>query len=294
MKLNQLYYFKTVCRYHNITKAAEQLHVSQPAVTHAVRELEKELGICLFTRTNKNVALTKEGELFLQKSTEILSRLEALADEMQDLGELRRAAVRVGIPSAIGTVIRPQLELAAAKEVGVSLEIAEMPPEEAEDALYNGELDLLIFRMENKPYPWLEYCILKETCLHFLINKKHSMASRENVSIPELQNERLLLLCHEKAAENTFKEFHITPKYVSYSDQILTIQRYICAGLASTLEFPEIFVHNPDIKSVPVTPAVRRNVAVGKKKGRRLTAAAFRFYHFLTEHPEKILIQSIV
>ena len=90
MKLNQLYYFKTVCKYNNITKAAEHLHVSQPAVTHAVRELEKELGICLFTRTNKNVVLTKEGEFFLQRSLGILASLEELIDEMHDLRSLKR------------------------------------------------------------------------------------------------------------------------------------------------------------------------------------------------------------
>ncbi len=87
MKLNQLYYFKTVCKYNNITKAAEHLHVSQPAITHAIRELERELGIRLFKRTNKNVSLTQEGVLFFQKSSDILSELESLFDEMRDLGD---------------------------------------------------------------------------------------------------------------------------------------------------------------------------------------------------------------
>ena len=168
MKLNQLYYFKTVCKYNNITKAAEHLHVSQPAITHAIRELERELGIRLFKRTNKNVSLTQEGVLFFQKSSDILSELESLVDEMRDLGELHRAVIRVGVPPAIGTVIHPQMEIAASQKFGIGLEIVEMSSEEAEFALYNDELDLIVLLVEDKFYPRLEYKVLKKSSLHFL------------------------------------------------------------------------------------------------------------------------------
>ena len=156
MKLNQLYYFKTVCKYNNITKAAEHLHVSQPAITHAIRELERELGIRLFKRTNKNVSLTQEGVLFFQKSSDILSELESLVDEMRDQGELKRAVIRVGGPPAKGTLIHPQMEIAASQKFGIGLEIVEMSSEEAEFALYNDELDLIVLLVEDKFYPRLE------------------------------------------------------------------------------------------------------------------------------------------
>lgn len=294
MKLNQLYYFKAVCKYNNITKAAEYLHVSQPAVTHAVRELEKELGISLFIRTNKNVVLTQEGELFFQRSSEILSGLEALVDEMRDLGEFHRTAIRIGVPPAVGTVIHPQLEIAASRKFGIELEIVEMSSEEAEFALYNDELDLIILLVEDKFYPRLEYRVLKESSLHFLTSKENPLASRDCISIPELKDERIILFYPGKIIEDIFEEYHITPKYILHSNQIQTIQRYICSGLASTLQFPEAFAHDHNICSIPVIPYMRLDIAVGKKRGKRLPSAASQLYHYLAEHPEDILSKDII
>ncbi|MEZ3434046.1 MAG: LysR family transcriptional regulator [Lachnospiraceae bacterium] len=290
MKLNQLYYFKIVCKYNNITKAAEYLHVSQPAITHAIRELEKELGICLLIRTNKNVFPTQEGELFLQKSSEILSNLEALTDEMRDLGEFHRTVIRVGVPAAIGTVILPQLEITASRKLGIELEVVEMTSEEAEFALYNDELDLIVLLIEDKFYPQLEYKVLKESSLHLLTNKNNPLAPKKSISIPELQNERIILFYPGKIIEDIFKEYHITPKYVLHSNQIQTIRRYICAGLASTLQFPEAFMRDTDIQRIPVLPSYRLDIAIGKKRGKRLPTAASRLYHYLAEHPEEILL----
>lgn len=289
MTLNQLYYFKSVCKYKNITKAAESLHISQPAITRAVKELEEELGIALLTRTNKNVFLTNEGELFLQKSTAILSQLESLKDEMRDLGELRRTAIRIGVPPAIGTVVLPQIELAAAQEFGIGLEIVEMSSEEAEKALYNDELDLIVLLIEDKFYPQLDYEILQESSLYFLTNAKNPLGTRPSVSIPELQDERIIFFYPGKVIERVFEEYHITPKYILHSNQIPTIRNYILNGLASTLQFPEIFFHDTEIRRIPVLPRVRLDIAVGKKKGKRLAGAASQLYQYIAKHPEKIL-----
>lgn len=67
MKLHQLRYFQEVCRQHSITKAAEELHISQPAVSAAIRELEEEFGLKLFKRSHKKLVLTTEDPIFLWK-----------------------------------------------------------------------------------------------------------------------------------------------------------------------------------------------------------------------------------
>ena len=67
MKISQLRYFMTVCRYNNITKAAEELYVSQPAISSSIKDLETEFGVKLFYRQNNKLLLTDEGEYFLDK-----------------------------------------------------------------------------------------------------------------------------------------------------------------------------------------------------------------------------------
>ena len=75
MKIVQLEYFCAATRLHSITQAAAELYVTQPAISTAIKELEKEFSISLFTRTKNHLSLTKEGSI-LPESTEALSRIQ--------------------------------------------------------------------------------------------------------------------------------------------------------------------------------------------------------------------------
>ena len=85
MKLHQLRYFQEVCRQHSITKAAEELHISQPAVSAAIRELEEEFGLRLFKRSHKKLILTTEGSYFSLEVEELLQKAKQIADDMTRL-----------------------------------------------------------------------------------------------------------------------------------------------------------------------------------------------------------------
>ena len=76
MKLHQLQYFCAACRYGNITKAADELHVSQPSISMAIRDLEREFGLSLIQRTNRGFSVTKEGAYFYEKAEILLEQAE--------------------------------------------------------------------------------------------------------------------------------------------------------------------------------------------------------------------------
>ena len=76
MNLNQLYYFSRLAQIEHYTKAAEQLNLSQPSLSHAIRSLEKELGTRLFEKQGRGVTLTKYGKLFCGYVDEALETLE--------------------------------------------------------------------------------------------------------------------------------------------------------------------------------------------------------------------------
>ena len=82
MKIVQLQYFCAVTRLHSITKAAAELYVTQPAISSAIKELEKEFSINLFNRTKNHLTLTKEGEEFAVK---ILNKHESLRDFFENV-----------------------------------------------------------------------------------------------------------------------------------------------------------------------------------------------------------------
>ena len=77
MKLLQLKYFYTVCRYGSITKAADKLFVSQPTISFCIKELEEEFGVKLFHRKHNRLRLTVEGQFFCEKVKYILQSVDS-------------------------------------------------------------------------------------------------------------------------------------------------------------------------------------------------------------------------
>ena len=76
MTLQQLKYVVTVAETGTITEAAGKLYISQPSLTNAIHELEREMQIVIFNRTNKGISLSKEGDIFLGYARQCLSRLK--------------------------------------------------------------------------------------------------------------------------------------------------------------------------------------------------------------------------
>ena len=92
MTLQQLKYAITVAQTGTITEAAEKLYISQPSLTNAIHELEKEMNIEIFTRTNKGIIVSKDGEDFLGYARQVLEQAEVLEDKYKG-GEIGRAHV---------------------------------------------------------------------------------------------------------------------------------------------------------------------------------------------------------
>ena len=86
MTLQQLKYVITVAETGTITEAANRLFISQPSLTNAVRELEKEMNIVIFKRTNKGISVSKEGEDFLGYARQVLEQAAILEDKYKGSG----------------------------------------------------------------------------------------------------------------------------------------------------------------------------------------------------------------
>lgn len=87
MTLQQLKYVAAVADFHNITEASRRLFISQPSLTAAIRELESEMGITIFSRTNKGVTLTNEGDEFLSYARQVLEQANMLEDRFKGGGD---------------------------------------------------------------------------------------------------------------------------------------------------------------------------------------------------------------
>jgi len=96
MEIFSLRYFLAIAREENMTRAAEILHVSQPALSKAVKDLEFELGTNLFKRTNYGIRLTEEGVLLSKRAEDILSMVDKTASEFKTMHELLGGEITIG------------------------------------------------------------------------------------------------------------------------------------------------------------------------------------------------------
>lgn len=107
MELQQLIYFAEIAKLQNITKAANQLYISQPALSKSMRHLEEELDVPLFVRQGKNIYLTSSGELFYQRVQGILADIQSAKRQMQEFNQNADVSVRLKIRALSG--IMPEI-----------------------------------------------------------------------------------------------------------------------------------------------------------------------------------------
>src|ERR1700749_2115111 len=100
MELRPLQYFAAVARHKHFTRAAEELYVTQPALSQQIRRLEAELGLALLTRTSRGVELTPAGEDLLQHAEAVLAEVERAKADMDRHAGASRGAVRVASTAA--------------------------------------------------------------------------------------------------------------------------------------------------------------------------------------------------
>ena len=109
MELRQLEYFQMASRLRNITRAAERLRVSQPNITVAIKKLEAELGIQLFDRSQKQLSLTPEGAVFLNRVELALRNIQDAVLEVNDYKQLQKGTIKIGIPPMMGAYLFPKI-----------------------------------------------------------------------------------------------------------------------------------------------------------------------------------------
>ena len=107
MTLTQLRYFMAACKHGNMTRAAGELKVSQPSITGAIKELEREFGVELFTRHKTRLVLTREGSTLYYAAKEVLEKVRELQTSMKTLGDQRKA-INIGV-SAMSYYLLPDL-----------------------------------------------------------------------------------------------------------------------------------------------------------------------------------------
>ncbi len=147
MEIRHLIYFKTVAAHLHFRKAADALFISQPPLSRQIKELEEELGACLFIRSNKRVQLTDAGQYFLGEVNSLLTRLEESKRITRQMHQAESGELRIGyISSLYQPGMAAVLKLLRKKYPYVKTSLFERPTIKQIEALEQGGLDVGILR----------------------------------------------------------------------------------------------------------------------------------------------------
>lgn len=109
MQINKLKYFISVAKYLNFTKAAQECHLAQSAISQQINSLESELGFKLFNRTSKNVSLTESGKVFYKNIKNVINDYNIAIKKAESVANGYKGVVTLGISGQIEEVLLPSV-----------------------------------------------------------------------------------------------------------------------------------------------------------------------------------------
>jgi LysR family transcriptional regulator, transcription activator of glutamate synthase operon len=148
MELRQLAYAEAVARHRHFTRAAEELHVAQSALSHQIRRLEAELGTRLFERTSRRVVPTEAGEALAARARRVLAEVEGVRGELDELRGLVRGRISVGALLPAGEIeVTKLLSRFRHRFDGIEVGLREGTAGDLMELLLGGELDVAFMLM---------------------------------------------------------------------------------------------------------------------------------------------------
>ncbi|MCD7813336.1 MAG: LysR family transcriptional regulator [Lachnospiraceae bacterium] len=193
MTFIQLKYFCEVCRWKSINKAAEQLFVTQPAVSNAIKKLEEELSTSLFMRNNNRMLLTDAGRYLYDSAVKILHEMDALEEKMlRDYANQSSCnEIKIGLPPAfaswcIDLLDEPIRKLNRKYDEKIRVALLEIHSDYLEDAFLDQKVDLLICSVDGKVPEYLGKRTIYKTSIKACMGIQNPLASRDVIRMEDL------------------------------------------------------------------------------------------------------------
>ncbi|WP_418318574.1 LysR family transcriptional regulator [Piscinibacter sakaiensis] len=287
--LNDLLAFRAVAELGNFRKAAEAVHISQPAFSRRIDKLEQALGVRLLNRTTRHVELTAVGRDFERKVRQILDDLDVTLMGIRGDKRMRMSEVTIAcVPSAVNHFLSHVIARSRERDANVRVKVIDASANDVLSAVSRGEADFglnFMGAMEGD----IEFRTLIEERFVAACRRDHPLARRRQVRWEELveydfvavaksSGNRLLL---DQALAGV-----IQPKSICETRHVTTMLGLVEAGIG-VAAVPSMAMPGPDhplLVSVPlVDPEVTRKVGLIQRRGRPLPPAAQQIYDLCVE-----------
>jgi LysR family hydrogen peroxide-inducible transcriptional activator len=229
MDLDQLRYFVRVAERQNFTRAAEDLRISQPALSRSIQKLEEELGQPVFERKTRSVSLTDAGILLQARAQQVLTILEDTKAEITDDGQSGR--VRVGAIPTIAPYFLPEVLRQFSREFPkAALIVQENTTDTLLKSCTQGEIDLAIVALP-VPARYLEVEELFEEELLLVLPSDHPLVKKEKIRLSDVEPYPFVLLDEAHCLSDNIVSFcrqrSFQPVSVERTSQLAMVQELV-------------------------------------------------------------------
>lgn len=285
MTFTELKYFNAVYTALSVSGAAEILHISQPSVSGAIKQLEKDFGVTLFKRHHKGVTPTPEGESLFKMSKDILTRVAEAENIMKEMGSECKT-LRLGIPPMVSSLILPEIFRDFVKNnPDISLSATEGGYKELKEKLENGYIDMA-FLPHNSPF---ENEISAIHTMRFemvcAVGTEH-MLSKEKAITPQMLKDVSLVLFDDgffqtEKIKNWFQEKAVSPQIILQTAQLSSLLNMLKNNMAAGFVFKTLAEKDASLTPLKTNPPLYTDVSLVWKKDAYFSLAMKKFCEYV-------------
>ena len=291
MRLTQLQYFIRVAELGSINAASRDLHVTQPAISTAVRSLEEELGVHLFSRSHQRMELTDAGLLFYGRVRDALRILDDARDELQGYSA-GQETIRFGIPPMIGLMYVPAIiRKFNLEHPEIRVKLTEANTRELSQMLNSRELDFALMIGQSPYSTGFERKTLLFTRYSFYVGPDNPLIGTDVVKLDELADVPLILfdtgLYLNRYITQAYENRDKRPTVAFASSQINSVKKYVQQSSGGTFLIRECVQPDDELTEVAteITPEI--SIVAAWLKGTSLSSSARTLLRFLQkQYPE--------
>lgn len=260
MEHNELKTFIAVAKSESFSIAAEQLFLSQPAISKRIASLENNLGAKLFDRIGHKVSLTEHGRALFPKAQAILLELDDVKRSIKNLSDEVGGNLMIGASHHVGLHrLPPALKKFSKLYPKVNLDISFLDSEQAHDAVLSGELELATVTLPENSPSQLNSIKIWDDRLHIVVAKDHVLAKQKKIALADLAQFKAILPSEKtftrRIIEQRFKSENIPIDLAMNTNYIETIRMMVSIGMGWSA-LPETMID----KSLRVLPISGINI----------------------------------
>jgi len=287
LEIRQLHYFVEVVKQKNMTKASDKLHISQPALSKAIKSLESEIGLTLIHRSNKTHELTDAGSVVFEYAQKIIAQVEEMSSTLHDMTNLTRGNINIGLPPIIGSLFFPKIIAAFHKAYpNIQINIREYGAAKVVKSVEEGEFEMGVAVLPLTDDSFHIFPLVKEA-LKLIVPESHRFANRKKVHMKELKAEEFIFYSEEFALYEIMRRKFIQegfePNIIFKSSQWDFMVEIVAANLGISI-LPESIcnrANNNQVRFIDLEPVTNWELVIITKKDRYLSVASRRFIDFV-------------